>query len=559
MGGLSREQIVQYIRKLEQKVKQLQVVIRKRDQEIQSLRARVTALTDGQSASLSTAATQEAVTAPPTTETPLQAEAAMVERPKFKLPPKTKPLEEKPKTFTMKMDVGANQRLKEAMESKEDESLKPVTDLERPAKKPSFDPIDHDEADSSDTQPPVQSPEEYQPFVPSVNFNAGEFLEAVLDGEEEADEVKALIEKLGSVEPDQKRSVLIALTSVYWRMVVNMGKRLASENLAWEKRLCMRYGMLDESLMPERRDVWEQLYLDKSAPEDTGVYYADEWLEAVFRGELRYSTIDEMALDGRKPDPNAVGEVALKYELINLPQMQRMCVGARANQVAIMTQEYCNPSRDAPVLNRAWIQNALKEALKCDHIMFQRKYKGDEVEVQPLFVLLPGYGQRSGCWEPYSLGRKGNTGPRILYCLFPPRKPMQTFLMGIADYRWEYAKADAMHYWLSEGLTGKWIALFTRKEQRKDMKAVFIDSYYNWVTYEARRIPKLEKRFREFLYYNCPFSDEIKQQLRGGGMFARMIELEEKKKLREEEERQEIERIKAEREKRKAARHSKMA
>ena len=115
-----------------------------------------------------------------------------------------------------------------------------------------------------------------------------------------------------------------------------------------------------------------------------------------------------------------------------------------------------------------------------------------------------------------------------------------------------------MHYWLSEGLTGKWLALFNRKEQRKDLKQVFIDNYFLWVMYESRRIPKIEKRFREFFYQNCPFSDEIKQNLKGGGVFARMIELEEAKKKREEEERLEIERIKAQREERKAARRAKM-
>ena len=192
------------------------------------------------------------------------------------------------------------------------------------------------------------------------------------------------------------------------------------EDLIWEKRLFMRYGMLDDKLMADRMDIWNQLYHDKSEPEDTGVYFLDEWLEAIARGRIKYSTIDEMSLDGRKPDPHASGEVALKYEIINVPQMQRMSVGARANTITILTQEYCCPSRDNPIINRQWLLAALEKAIKCDRIMFYRKFKGQEYYVQPYFIVCPGYGQRAGCWEPWSPGKKRKTGPRICLCAFPP-------------------------------------------------------------------------------------------------------------------------------------------
>lgn len=546
MSNLSKDQVVGYIRKLEKTVKKLQEVIKKRDEEIHVLRHKLTevsgdvdidALVQQAKERREKAAQQEAEqeTAQETPADEAQPTASQ-NGPQFKKTPKTKPLEEKRKTFVKKAAPGADQRVKEAASEESPDEAPP------------------EETAQTEETPETGEGQDEQSFAPSIHFEPGHFFSKVIEGEEEADEMKSLMEKLGQVEEKERRQVFISMTGVYWRMVKNMGKRLGREDLPWEKRLCMRYGMLDESLMEGREDLWEKLYTDKSHPEETGIYFMDEWLEQIARGRLKYSTIDEMALDGKKPNQNATGEEALQYELINVPQMQRMCVGPRANTITIMAKEYCNPTRDNPMLDRPWIQNAMKETLKCDYTMFQRKYKGEDKEVEPLFILLPGYGLKAGCWEPYSPGKKGTTGPRICYCVFPQRKPMKTFLMGIADYRWEYAKADAMHYWLTEGLTGKWIALFNRKEQRKDLKEIFLDTYFHWVTFESRRIPKIEKRFREFLYYNCPFSDEIKQNLKGGGMFARMIELEEQKKKREEEEQKEIERIKAEREKRKAAR-----
>lgn len=551
MGTLNKEQIVEYIKKLESRVKKLQVIIKSRDEEISRLRTRLSTLVNGESHTGGDMSLDAEITAQES-----GAGTVSGKKPEFKVPAKVKPLEERSKTFTKPASVGADNRAKEAVRKKKfSRSAEPE---EPPVEEAASAEASADESADSKTEEMVEAGEAPDAAVAQINFEPGKFLSAVIEGEEEADEVRALMEKLEVCEKDERRNILTSLTSVYWRLVDSMGRRVGKENLAWEKRLCLRYGMIDESLMPDRMDFWNKLYMDKSSPGDTGVYYTDEWLEAIYKGQFKFSTIDEMALDGKKPNQNARGEEALSYEILNVPQMQRMCVGARANTIAVMTQEYCNPSRDAPMLDRAWIQQALKEALSCDHIMFNRKHKGEEKVVEPLFIMTPGYGQRAGCWEPYQMGKKGDTGPRICYCLFPPRKPMKTFLMGIADYRWEYAKADAMHYWLSEGLTGKWIALFNKKEQRKDLKEIFIDSYFLWVTYEAKRVPKLEKRFREFLYTNCPFSDEVKQTLKGGGMFARMIELEEKKKQREEEERQEIERQKAEKEARKAARKAKM-
>ncbi|RJP27823.1 MAG: hypothetical protein C4527_12300 [Candidatus Omnitrophota bacterium] len=544
MAALTREQLIQYVRKLEQKVRQFQQVLKERDQEILTLKRKVTSLIQGKP--------DAAVSTPPAQKVEIQA------------PKKVQPLEEKPKTFVKKPAVGATERAKEAYEeshtvketdSREEEAAL-IDEMLAYADKPEVEETAQEIPD--DDSPYPTPPQEKIVFKPSINFQAGEFLSAVLDGEEEADEVKALLESLKTCEQDQKRNIMLSLTSVHWRMIKKMALRLAVENLSWEKRLFMRYGMLDEKLMSDRMDIWEQLYLDKSRPENTGIYFIDEWFDEIARGNLKYSTIDEMALDGRKPDPHATGETALGYEVLSVPQMQRMCVGARANLVSIMVQEYCAPARDNPIINRKWLMASLHDVLKCDYLMFHRKYKGEEFDVQPLFIISPGYGQRAGCWEPWSPGKKGSSGPRICLCAFPPRSSMRALLMGLADYRWEYAKADAMHYWISEGLTGKWLALFNKKEQRKDMKQVFIDCYFHWVQNEARRIPKLEKRFREFFWRNTPFGDEIKQNLKGGGMFARMIEMEDAKKKRDEEEQIEIDRIKAEREARKTARRAKM-
>lgn len=542
MATVTREQLIRYVKGLEAKLKQYKVELQKRDEELDVLRKQVSFLQTVQPPAPVAEAPQPQVEEPPTA-TAVE-EPPKVDDQQFTVPKKIKPVdtENKQKSFVKKADFGADERVRQAEEAKQQSpDEEPVEPIEEVA-------VEHDAVEE-------ETAEEPQGFVPSINFESGAFLEAVLDGEEDADEMKSRLEQLLTCEKDQRRNILTSMSALHWQMIGKMGKRILS-GLSWEKRLFMRYGMLDERLMEDRMDVWEQLYMDKSKPEESGLFFMDEWLEEIARGNLKFSTIDEMSLGGRKPDHNAPGEVALGYELMNIENMQRMAVGARANLVSLCVQEYCQPSRDNPVLNRAWMKENLPQILHCDTKMFYRKRKGEEYEVDPLFIVSPGYGQNAGCWEPWSPGKKKDSGPRICLCVFPARNTKKAVLTGLAEYRWDYAKEDAMHYWLTEGLTGNWLQLFNKKEQRKDLKAIFVENFHLWVLYESRRIPKMEKRFREFFWFNIPFSDEIKEGLKGGGIFMKFIENEERKKQKEKEEAEEIERIKAEREKRKAARQA---
>ena len=388
-------------------------------------------------------------------------------------------------------------------------------------------------------------------------FVPGEFAKQVLDGEEEqvVEPLMGGLSELRECKPEDRRSILLRMTSVYWTAVSRMGARIGREELSWPKRLFLRFGILDPELLNDR--LWRTLYNENSPIGETGVYYLDEWLEAIYSKEIKYSSIDEMALKGGKAKKDASGEECVGYELMNISQMQRMVVGPRANLIAILTSDYCTPSRDNPLLLREWVYKTYKMILPFDHTMFRRKYKGEDIEAEPLWLVLPGYGVRSACWEPWSPGNK-RTGPRSLVCLFPPRYSLKALIDALSDYRWTYAKEDAMHYWLSEGLTGKFLAMFSAKEQRRDMKALFRSFYMHWMLNEARRVPKLDKRMRDFFYYNCPYSDEVKATLRAGGVFAHTIEAEMAKRERDEKEREELERMKAMREARKAMRKAKM-
>jgi hypothetical protein len=394
------------------------------------------------------------------------------------------------------------------------------------------------EADAHD--PPAEAIAPPQGSLPQVTtptpFEPGRFLSAVLEGEEERDEMLELLGRLETAPEKEHFRIFESLTTLHRLMTQSMASRMDWEGLPREKRLFMRFGMLDESLMGDRLDLWHALAEEDSEPGDTGVYYLDEWLEAVASGEQHFSSIDEIALGGEKPDREATGAKALGYELQSVVQMQRMCVGPRGVKPTILMKAHCCPGPDNPIVTRAWMLEALDYVRKCDSLVFYRRYRGQDLTVPPVAIITPGYGLNGVCWEPFQPGLKGSTGPRISTCFCPPRASLRAVAEALAEYRWEYAKQDARQYWMTEGLTGDWLSLFKANEQKLDHKGLWIESYIQWVLKESQRIPTLERRFREFLWLKAPFSEEVKAHLRGSGVYLRLFELDDARKARAEEE-----------------------
>ena len=362
--------------------------------------------------------------------------------------------------------------------------------------------------------PCVWSPDHYKP---------GMFLSAVIDGESEGERMLDLLTQLESGNDNDRLHVVEEMEELYPLMVDTMIRRMDPASLSWEKRLFIRYGMLDERLMVDQMDLWEALFSDSSSPEDTGIYHVDEWFDSILAGEHTFSYPDKKSLHGEHPDRNATGEKAINYELKNVLRMHDMCIDPHGIKKSILMQEFCSHGPDSAVINRSWLRESLEYIQKCDSLLWHRRYKEKDIEVDPIFIILPGYGDTGICWEPYAPGEKGTSGPRIAICSFPDGSSMRALSRGLADYRWEYAKADARQYWMAEGLTGDWLSVFNEEERKQNVKLIFLEGYVLWVMKESHGTPTLQRRFREFMWYNVPFSDEIKEELKDCAAFENLM------------------------------------
>ncbi|HVO39127.1 MAG TPA: hypothetical protein VMV03_08880 [Spirochaetia bacterium] len=135
--------------------------------------------------------------------------------------------------------------------------------------------------------------------APKPYFQDKDFYKKVLAGEgETGTRVHELLGKYMKAEdPEEKSHFRAQLISAFWDLGSNVAYR-ANKELILAKRLLLRYGILSPGfLSPELRDLVSKII----SKNDTGepVYYVDEWLELIARGQVRPSAIDEVKQKGK--------------------------------------------------------------------------------------------------------------------------------------------------------------------------------------------------------------------------------------------------------------------
>jgi hypothetical protein len=90
-------------------------------------------------------------------------------------------------------------------------------------------------------------------------------------------------------------------------------------------------------------------------------------------------------------------------------------------------------------------------------------------------------------------------------------------MYALGDLRWQVAKEKAQHYWMEEGITGKYYQWFDETKQKGDVKEAFIRDYMLWITKESDGMQKLEKDVRGIFWREMPFPREIKERLKNRG------------------------------------------
>ncbi len=226
----------------------------------------------------------------------------------------------------------------------------------------------------------------------------------------------------------------------------------------------------------------------------------------------------------------SVDSSALREEFNTVRQMAKLCVGRQGNHVPILMKQYFKANlRD--IGTRENVIAAMTEVEEIDTGVFKRTFKRQTNRIVPHVILVPCYGDTGICWEPFERYNRATSKGRVAIPMYP-KDLKQAIIAALGDLRWQVAKEKAQHYWMEEGLTGKYYQWFESQKNRKgDVKEAFIQDYILWITKESEGMQKLDREVRGIFWREMPFAQDIKEKLKNRGFL--YAELYKKDKNRE--------------------------
>ena len=236
-----------------------------------------------------------------------------------------------------------------------------------------------------------------------------------------------------------------------------------------------------------------------------------------------YSTLESMhrdldSLSIKSEGVESRGPVDTKTvidEFNSIRQMAKMCVGRQGNHFPILLKQFIKPDKNN-IATRENIINIMSQVEKLDPEIFQRTFKRQTNRIVPYVIILPNYGENGICWEPFERFNRASSRGRIALPLYP--KDLRTALTAaLADLRWRVAKEKAQHYWMEEGITGRYYHWFQDARLRGDVREYFIQDYILWITKESQGTQKLDREIRSLFWRMIPFPPEVKEGLKNRG------------------------------------------
>ncbi len=210
--------------------------------------------------------------------------------------------------------------------------------------------------------------------------------------------------------------------------------------------------------------------------------------------------------------PHAADTDAVNIEFETVRQMAKMTVGRQGNQFPLFTREFYH-CMERGTGTRENVIDILRWVESIDPGAFCRVHKNVPNRIVPYVLLLPTYGDRGFCWEPFDRYNRVTSRGRIVVPMYP-RDLKIAVLTAVADLRWQVAKEKASYYWMEEGLTGQYYQYIDRQKLKGDLKAFFIEDYVLWMTKESNGVQRLDKEVRGIFWRNMPYPDSLKQELR---------------------------------------------
>jgi len=214
-------------------------------------------------------------------------------------------------------------------------------------------------------------------------------------------------------------------------------------------------------------------------------------------------------------DLNQVDRSTIENESGSVRQMAKLCVGRQGNHIPFLMKNFFPPKINL-IGTRENVISCMKQVEMIDPGIFKRSFRQRINRIVPHTIIVPCYGERGICWEPFERFNRSTSRGRIVVPMFPKDLKLAV-IYALGDLRWNLAKEKAAHYWMEEGLTGHYYQWFSAQKIKGDVRLSFLENYVLWITKESEGMQKLEREVRGIFWRDIPFDSQLKKSLRNRG------------------------------------------
>ena len=330
----------------------------------------------------------------------------------------------------------------------------------------------------------------------------------------------------------------------------------------------LKYGYADERLLTKEQ-ILALYFLEEEEHKQSicMIYDIKTWLTLIYEGKREPSKNEfdleypEMLSGLRKQAKLTEKEVLLwmsdvnkklEYEIQNMFRYNnRTTNGQITSFVPIIHKDQWANNIDRMYITPSKVNDAVAGIMRVDYSVFDREilYMNKEKNIVkehiikrvfPEFILMPNIGNNGVMWQDIS-GKRRDSAGRFLLPTFTETNIAILIVRILGRFRWELCRTLEGSAWNDikhKSLTSEYsdyLQFYRRNKElseekkekiklqiqrgRNSSREIFVIDYEQWINFEAMGAIKLNKPVREMMATYCPFSREIREQLKHQPLF----------------------------------------
>ncbi|MCL2698916.1 MAG: cyclic nucleotide-binding domain-containing protein, partial [Defluviitaleaceae bacterium] len=367
----------------------------------------------------------------------------------------------------------------------------------------------------------------------------------------------------------KRKELTVMFYDIYQQVFI---KSLEDPALSTVIKMFLNFGYVDAALAGhENADYLYSIADSLKGDPGMGVYTVREWLLAIYNGEKEpcRNEYDEdfpahlrELKNSRKIDDKEEARLLkdnmakLRFEMDNVFQtVNKVTFGRISTFCPLFGDHNVQRKLEVSLLTPAILKAMLDEIRSLDFSAYYRPtmYSNPEigipkevvnVEVLPDIILMPNVGIRGSMWQDIE-GRVRTSPARMFMPMFLQTDLKAMMIQMTAEFRWEICKRIQGTRWndMSDpSLTSEFCDYLQFYKTNRDLsqevraaiklelvraknnfKSVFVLNYAEWMMYESKGSPRLNKNARKIMITYCPFPQEVREKLMQNPQFAEPI------------------------------------